>query len=93
MRSSGQSLRRDWLICAARTVTWFNSTKGHGFIQPDGGGGDVFVHVSAVERAGLSLSISDVNVVATKDGGTYSFEYNSEAYSGSFDGGTHDVGK
>jgi len=35
------------------TVKWFNGTKGYGFIQPSEGGADVFVHISAVERAGL----------------------------------------
>ncbi len=43
---------------AQGTVKWFNGQKGYGFIQPDDGGKDVFVHISAVERSGLG-SLSD----------------------------------
>lgn len=39
---------------ATGTVKWFNATKGYGFIAPDNGGKDVFLHISAVEKAGLS---------------------------------------
>ena len=47
---------------ARGTVKWFNSQKGYGFIAPQGGGKDVFVHISAVERAGLT-GLNDGQVV------------------------------
>ncbi len=50
---------------AIGTVKWFNDQKGYGFIQPDDGGKDVFVHISAVERAGL---------LGLKEGQKISFE-------------------
>jgi CspA family cold shock protein len=45
--------RYEVLFVNTGTVMWFNETKGYGFIQPDDGGKDVFVHISAVERAGM----------------------------------------
>jgi CspA family cold shock protein len=50
---------------ATGTVKWFNSTKGYGFIQPDAGGADVFVHITAVQAAGLK---------GLKDGQKISFD-------------------
>lgn len=58
---------------ASGTVKWFNSTKGFGFIEPDNGGADVFVHISAVERSGLGT---------LKDGQKVSFEIVQDKRSG-----------
>ena len=44
------------------TVKWFNETKGYGFIQPDNGGKDVFVHISAVERSGIGSLVENQKI-------------------------------
>jgi len=63
---------------ATGTVKWFNGQKGFGFIQPDQGGPDVFVHISAVERAGLS---------SLNEGQKISYETEKDARSGKMSAG------
>ena len=60
---------------ATGTVKWFNATKGYGFIQPSEGGADVFVHISAVERAGLR---------SLNEGQTVTYELERDKRSGKF---------
>jgi cold shock protein len=52
-RAAPQFCYVEWPAMATGTVKWFNAQKGYGFIQPEQGGADVFVHISAVERAGM----------------------------------------
>lgn len=65
------------------TVKWFNGQKGFGFIQPDEGGGDVFVHISAVERAGLGT---------LHEGQKISFELERDSRSGKMSAGQLQAG-
>ncbi len=60
------------------TVKWFNGQKGFGFIQPDNGGADVFVHISAVERAGMN---------SLAEGQKISFEVEKDSRSGKMSAG------
>ena len=61
------------------TVKWFNGQKGFGFIQPDNGGADVFVHISAVERAGMN---------SLAEGQKISFEVEKDSRSGKMSAGS-----
>jgi CspA family cold shock protein len=63
---------------ATGTVKWFNDTKGFGFIQPDDGGADVFVHISAVERSSLG---------SIKEGQKIGFELERDQRSGKMSAG------
>jgi len=67
---------------SAGTVKWFNATKGFGFIAPSNGGQDVFVHISAVERAGMS---------GLNEGQRVSYELERDAKSGKMSAGQLEV--
>jgi CspA family cold shock protein len=72
MRHAAQAVPKGSLVQTG-TVKWFNAQKGYGFIQPAAGGPDVFVHISAVERAGLA---------GLKDGQKVSYEIVTDRRSG-----------
>ncbi len=63
LASQSHTLALKGFIMSTGTVKWFNSTKGFGCIQPDNGGADAFVHISAVERAGMRELVEGQKIV------------------------------
>jgi CspA family cold shock protein len=74
----GNAIAKKGFVMTTGTVKWFNATKGFGFIQPDDGSQDVFVHISAVERAGLGSIV---------EGQKLSFELERDRKSGKMSAG------
>ena len=63
LASQSHTLALKGFIMSTGTAKWFNSTKGFGCIQPDNGGADAFVHISAVERAGMRELVEGQKIV------------------------------
>jgi CspA family cold shock protein len=77
-RATATQFAKKGFVMTTGTVKWFNATKGFGFIQPDDGSQDVFVHISAVERAGMSSIV---------EGQKLSFELERDRKSGKMSAG------
>ncbi len=66
---SRATMKKDMMKMANGTVKWFNSTKGFGFIAPEDGGKDVFVHISALEKSGMTSLADDQKVTFDVEAG------------------------